>query len=303
MKLNMKIAAGILTLATVWPAQGLTPDEIIQKVQEKYKSLSSYSAAGKTVSVIDLSGVDASGLPGASDSIIKDSKEYKEAMGKPQTLTHTFTIKLGRPDFYRIEWEQSIYATFSNKGAVWSAGEGDFLLIGEKNYSKLNSRELALASATGISGGAAHTTPSIFFDTQNNLLKRATNFSPLNDEKIENDDCYVVTGNMAGQKIIFWISKENFLIRQRQNVFGNPSTLPELSDDAIKDSLKQLNKEATPAAIAEMRKTMQLAKAVTSQMKGTMTETHQNISINQPIAKEEFKYPLPAGLKPAPSPF
>ncbi len=302
MKVNIKFAAALLTLAAVCPAQGLPPAEIMQKVQETYKSLSSYSAVGKTVSLIDISGVNTSALPGTSDGI-KDSKEFKDAISKPQTMTHTFTIKLGRPDLYRIEWDQKVHSTFSNKGAVWSAGAGDFLLMGENNYSKLNTRELALATATGISGGAAHTMPSIFFDTQNDLLKSLTNFSQLKDEKIENDDCYVVTGDRAGQKLIFWISKENFLIRQRQHVLGSTSSLPELSDDAIKESLKQLNKEATPSAIAEMRKTMQFAKTASSQMKGTMTETHQNISINQPMAKEEFKYPIPAGLKPSPSPF
>lgn len=302
MKNNIMLTFLLATFLAGSQSRGMTPEEIIQKVQEKYTSLSSYSATGKTVSIIDASGVDASRLPGTPDAI-KDSKVFKEAMNKPQTLTHTFTVKLARPALYRIEWEQKVHAAFSNKGAVWSDGEGNFLLMGENSYSKLNSRELALASATGISGGAAHTIPSIFFDGQNNLFKAMREFSQQQDEKIESDDCYVLAGNMAGQKMIFWISKESLLIRQRQHVLGGATPQRGMSDEAIKESLKALNKEATPAAIAEMKKTMQQAMLMTSKMKGSMTETHQNIVINQPTTKESFRYPVPAGLKLSSSPF
>jgi outer membrane lipoprotein-sorting protein len=38
-------------------------------------------------------------------------------------------------------------------------------------------------------------------------------------------------------------------------------------------------------------------------MKGTMTETYQNIEINKSIPKEDFRHEVPAGTKLSPSLF
>jgi len=80
----------------------LSPAEIFKRAQDKYASLSSYSDEGKVVCT--LNGMN---------------------------ITTAFTIRLARPDLYRIEWNQS-YPNLP-KGqtmAVWSAGSGDFLDMG-----------------------------------------------------------------------------------------------------------------------------------------------------------------------------
>src|ERR1019366_6023930 len=111
----------------------LPSSEIFKRAKEKYASLSSYSDEGKTVATLN-----------------------------GTTFTTTFTIRLARPNLYRIEWEQPVHSSYSNKGVVWSAGEGDFMVMGDGDAQKQASRQLALGGATGISGGAAATIPGTF---------------------------------------------------------------------------------------------------------------------------------------------
>lgn len=288
----------LANLGGVSSGWALTPAEILQKVEQKYEQMTSFSADGKTVSVIDASGLDISKNAAATPKA-GNAKEKQEAQSKPQILTHTFTVKLGRPHHYRIEWTQVVNPGFTNKGAVWNAGDGDFLIVGDDRYSKMNNQEIALAAATGVSGGAAHTIPAIFFKTSASLLKTVQDLAQQKDERVDAEDCYVLAGSAAGQKIILWITKKNFLIKQKRVVLGGGGFLPEMSDDAIKEALKQLNREPTSEAIADMKKTIQTARQMTSQVKGTLTESYQNIAINQSFKKEMFKPNLPPGLKPS----
>jgi len=113
-----------------------SPKEIIRKVQEKYASLSSYSANGMTVSTV---------------------------IGR--TFNCTFNIKLARPNLYRIEFE--LYSTSTtNSGAVWNSGDGDFMLShrSETSYSKYASLEGALVASTGMTRGSCEIIPMIFFE-------------------------------------------------------------------------------------------------------------------------------------------
>src|SRR5208282_4960287 len=114
LKLKFTIGVGVAALlagsvATVAISQtsssndSLTPPEIFKKAQDTYASLSSYSDEGKTVATLN-----------------------------GMTLTTTFTIKLGRPSLYRIEWEQPVNESYANKGVVWSAGDGDFIILGNR---------------------------------------------------------------------------------------------------------------------------------------------------------------------------
>jgi hypothetical protein len=114
-----------VVLSSDLAGDNLPPGEIIKRAQQKYASLTSYSDEGKTVAILN-----------------------------GTTITTAFTIRLARPNLYRIDWEQPVHASYTNKGAVWSAGEGDFLRMGSA-AEKQASQEMALGSATGISGGAA----------------------------------------------------------------------------------------------------------------------------------------------------
>ena len=122
------LAGGVVTVAISQTSNDdkLTTAEIFKQSQDAYASLSSYSDEGQTVS----------------------------AIGTAEIAPTTFTIKLARPNLYRIEWQQQETSSYMNKGVVWSAGKGDFMVMGDGDAQKQTSQQLALGGATGISGGA-----------------------------------------------------------------------------------------------------------------------------------------------------
>ena len=271
-------------------SQTLSAEQIMRNVTEKYDSLTTYSAKGKSISIIDMSGVDLSKMPGATAK--------QKAPSKPQRIENEFSIKLGKPGFYRIEWEGQMSAVKS-KGAVWSSGAGDFLLtdMGQTKYIKLKTRALALATATGISGGAANTMPQIFFKGQSSLLSLFQDAMREDDETLDAEPCYVVTGNMMGVKVLLWINKNTFLIKQKQQVLGEDLEIPEMTDAKMEEGLKQLGSNPTDEQKARMKEAMKNMKAMSSQIKGTITESYDDIEINQPMTKADFDYDVPAGTK------
>ena len=275
--------------------QSLSASEIVQKVAEQYESLTSYSATGTAVSDMDMSKVDLKNMPGMDKlpAGVKDPKAFQQAMSKRVRTESEFSVKLGRPGFYRVEWESKV-GPAAMKGAVWSAGEGDFLSMANAKYTKMESRETALASATGISGGVAGTLPSVFFQDQSSALNFFKKGKRSKDETVGGEDCYVLNGDAMGMKVILWVAKGTFLIKQKQTVFGGKSTMPEVNEAQMEEGFKKVG-NLTPEQKAQAKAAMKSMKPMLSQMKGTMTETYRNIEINLPVKKEEFNYELPAG--------
>lgn len=90
-----------ITLLSISSAWALTPAEVLGKAEAKYKSLTSYSATGKTISIVRAAEVNA-------------DKVLDQGFQKPHNLTHTFTIKLGRPDLYLIQSKGTLTETHQN---------------------------------------------------------------------------------------------------------------------------------------------------------------------------------------------
>ncbi|MGO8763895.1 MAG: RNA polymerase sigma factor [Limisphaerales bacterium] len=218
----------------------LTPQQIIEKSQNVYAGLSSYSDKGQTISSVN-----------------------------GMTLATTFTIKLARPDLYRIEWQQPVTFSYSNKGVVWSAGEGDFMVMGDRPAEKEKSRESALGGATGISGDAAASIPGTFFNMNwgSQLKGPVSNEKQQADEKVGDVDCYVFTSELKGTIKTLWIGKKDFLIHQIRNV---------TSAAFVKAALAQAAKN-NPGA----------PQLTTTGI--TSTETHENIVVNQKFSPSDFQ--------------
>lgn len=246
LQLALSICAAILlagcTKKTVQP-----PNEIFQKAQQKYTSLTSYSDEGETVAVLN-----------------------------GTTIKTTFTIKLARPNLYRIEWEQNSDSSFSTTKtktqAVWSAGDGDFMVMADGVAKKQANQETALAGATGISGGAAATVPSSFFKSNwgNQLGGSVSGDKPQADEKIGDVDCYVFTSESKGRSRTIWIGKTDFLIHQVR-VVTSAKSMKAMMDKAAKDH---------PEMDAILKQT--------SFTGVTSTETHRNIVVNPNLTAIDF---------------
>lgn len=168
----------------------LGPYQIFEKVQENYASLSSYSDEGQITTVMD-GGV----------------------------VSTSFTTRLARPNFYRIEWDQISQLSFSKQDDgledAWSFGAGDYVQMGF-GLQREPDRNVALRNAAAVSGGAT-AIPRLFFDGQGSSEPGSSiiGITRLADEKIAKTDCYVLAGeSVSGLAKTFWIGKRDFLIHQ-----------------------------------------------------------------------------------------
>jgi outer membrane lipoprotein-sorting protein len=242
------VAGGALTMAVSQASSSdrkFSGDVILQKSQDAYAALTSYSDEGKSVTTMN-------------DAI----------------LTNAFSMKLARPNLYRIEWGQPVLASsYTNKGVVWSAGKGDFLIMGDRMAVQQKSMESALSSASGISGAASTSIAATFFKM--NWVNQFSDFTASReqnpDEKVGNVDCYVFTGELGKGKIsTIWIGKQDFLIRQVR-VASSPASVKATNAEAAKHH---------PRVAAQLLK-MRFGWT-------TSTETHENIVVNQKFSPENF---------------
>ena len=112
LKLTVSIAAGIVLTGgmvavalsgnRVDNATDPAAEAILNRVFEKYASLSAYRDSGKSFTAYS---------------------------------TNTFSIKLGRPDLYRLEWD-AIGTGSGFSAAAWSAGDGHFQFFHRRNLEE-----------------------------------------------------------------------------------------------------------------------------------------------------------------------
>lgn len=257
------------------------PTEIIEKTISTYNSMQTYKAQGAITLDVDASGV------------------------KINTET-AFSILLKKPNLYLISWTKKTTQMpgKAQSGAVWSDGTQPYLYMGMKNaYSKMASDEIALGGATGISGGAAFTIPSIFFTAFKELpdpFSRLKNPKVERVEKVGKEDCYVLSGaSTISQKEEFWISKSRYLILKYNRSLEPPEggiAMPEMTDEQLEEAIKGMGQEVTEQSKNRMREIMKSSKDLlkTARMKGSSTEVHTDISSPE-MNSEDFQFALPDG--------
>jgi outer membrane lipoprotein-sorting protein len=237
------LASGATTvvLSNDMASDDLSSSQILQKAQANYASLTSYSDEGQIVATMSTT-----------------------------TITTSFTIRLARPNYYRIEWEQTIEPSYSTTKTqvqvVWSLGVGNFLEMGDGPQNE-ETRYIALAKATEISGGAAGTIPRTFFNMQWGDPLGGSVFSEnrQTDEKVGPVDCYVFTRKLDDQTRTLWIGKRDFLIHQVRTV-TTADAMQVLLNRAVKGNHQ-----------------------IISDIHGfTTTETHTHIVVNKQFLRSDF---------------
>ena len=73
--------------------------DLVVQVQTTYNKMQSYSSLGDIILNVSMPGLER------------------------EELHYTFSIKLARPELYRIEWEEQA-PNMSFRGTAWSAGDG-----------------------------------------------------------------------------------------------------------------------------------------------------------------------------------
>jgi hypothetical protein len=274
-------AAGIAAGNQPSPGRAeLTEAEIWQNVVATYKGLTSLSATGTAETTLDL------GLGGGATN----------TAGTPAKLSSDLTMKLGRPDNFRVDVNQRIgSATMSLIG--WSAGQGYYRMVNNSRI-KDSSRGAAL-SGLGAAGTAFMAT--LFYNDADGLPAFAgTDWSKTKGAAIPGQPCYVLAGKIFFQDVLVWVNKQTFLIPRVQIVLGGNTNAPVMDDAKIKETLTAAKngQAATAAEITQFKAQMKMA----SQIKGTITETYQDIQTNVDIALAEFEPPPSAATPAAPPP-
>jgi hypothetical protein len=218
----------------------------------------------------------------------------------------SFSIIMKKPNLYLISWTQKNMPMpgMSQSGAVWSDGTQPYLYMGGMNaYSKMGSDELALGGATGISGGAAFTIPSLFLSV---FKEQPAPFSRLKDpqiemtEKVGKEDCYVISGSSSiSKKEAFWVSKKSYLIKKYYRSLEPPEgglAIPKLTDEQVEEAIKGMGQEVTEESKKNMTEMMERSRTMfkSMKMKGSSTELHANVSSPE-LNKNDFKFALPEG--------
>lgn len=270
--LLLAVGIAVISMTASETANGtnLTPQEIVNKSQIAYAALSSYNGTGR--------------------SITKQGNQIE---------TIDFSIRLQRPNLYRIEWSQSqVVGSFSKntsmtsnsgKEIIWSSGSGDFVAMppsGKPNQKR--DMPTNLGFVRGVSGEASTAIPGAFFGLTwpgyGDSVLNPTNstLQKLKDEFVGGVDCYVILSGRAGRKTL-WIGKQDYLIRQFRTihqVYNAPRSDSELTNILVSQKLP-----VTAQAIASLRAGLRQIQNVTVDF----TQTHESISVNQKFSPADFE--------------
>ena len=254
------------------------PRKVLDDTAAAYKSLPTYKAEGTVTMDIEM----------------KATKTNLET---------SFSIALEKPNRYLISWTQknSKMPSMVQSGAAWSDGTQPYLYLGTLHaYSKMSSDEIAIGGATGVSGGAAMTVPSLFLP----VLGKYAQFSRLKDPKLEKaerigeEECYVVSAASAiSTKETFWISKSKHFIIKYSRSLTPPEggwKMPEMSDKQLEEAVRGMGMKVTEENKKKVREqiaqSMKLVKAM--KLSGTSTELYRNVS-SPSLKKEDFAFMPP----------
>ncbi|MDB6029203.1 MAG: pknB [Verrucomicrobiales bacterium] len=163
----------------------LTASQIVERTISKYKSLKSFRAKG----------------------VETTEMRYTDKPDEIHTLTSEFSLNFARPNLCRIETKSNS----GENGGVWSDGEEFF----SHEYAQI-SRQKDFESAMKNSYNVNKTASDLFFSNGSSWLPVVQIETRLPDDTVEGDKCYVVSGLWVGHKMTLWITKKDFLLKQRQ---------------------------------------------------------------------------------------
>jgi hypothetical protein len=243
--------------ATQPPPAPPEPDaaEIMRTMGEKYKTMSSLAATGKTAATLDMSEL-APNNPAA----------------KSVTLTADTAIRISRPDLFRLEWNLQAGGA-SVKGSAWDAGKGNYVAL-TPYPAKVKTREAALSQVSGASATLGGKLISMFFDDKDNPATATNRFVKTNGPAVNGEDCYILVADDNGAQLELWVNKKNFLVQQAAvNLLG------QLDDASYKA-------ETNSAIKAQMLRA--------SKIHGSITETYSDIAVGTAMAAADFEKPIVA---------
>jgi outer membrane lipoprotein-sorting protein len=202
------------------PKSAPDPRTIIEKMVKVYATASSYQDSGSVV-------ILESGLRGDPGSDIKLS----QIVPSKKVAVVEFKTYFRRPRLFRFDWKNSIRAQ-PGVSVVWSTGKevfswtrDDALKNGTFVLRKGSELKTYTDDALIASGGAIYTVPSLLKEDVthlpfSDLISNIRNPSVLREERLDNELCYVIQGDIDGVPWVLWIGKRSYLLRKTRTVYS-----------------------------------------------------------------------------------
>lgn len=195
----------LLVLVTSANAQeieaDLTASAILSRVTETYGNLDSYQDRGIVTTYIL-------------------GETIRQLPERP------FTTAFVRPGKFRFEYQDQfgvLIKRLRTAYIVWKDGENlaHYFRL-EPEERSLESLDLGIAGATGVSGRSAHAIPSLLLPNLISGRKPTDIPSPARetDQIFDGYDCFIISGGTTTSSSKLWVSKDDFLIRKIEKYFN-----------------------------------------------------------------------------------
>ena len=163
---------------------------------------------------------------------------FIEANGT-RTIEKPFATAMVRPDRFRFEYKET--GNQRDRYIIWSSGKDVKTWWGVKPGAKMSdSLDMALAGATGVSGGSAHTIPALLLPDKVSGLQLTDITGPkrAEDGKLDNVECYRIEGKFLDSPHTLWIDKTLYLVRRidEQRTFDSFRTEDTTTYDPVIDA-------------------------------------------------------------------
>jgi outer membrane lipoprotein-sorting protein len=214
------VSAFILLSQPLQSQQAPDADEIIRRMVSVYDKANSYQDVG----------------------IVQRSSASKPDVFN---LVNSFKTFFVRPAHLRFQWAEIEFREPEESNIIWSDGTGVFSYSHLMGLEKEESISMAVAGATGISSGAAHTVTTLLIpDVSGFRITEMKGLTLLREENFEGTGCFVVRGyHPFGFPIDIWVGKNDFLLRRMRQRSGD--------DGEIEEEIRRDVKldEAIPASV------------------------------------------------------
>jgi hypothetical protein len=184
--------------------------------------------------------------------------------------THTFSGKT-TSDSFECSWVNDM-GVMKNHGEVKTGNQGGTMTMDGMAEQKFADPAMAIAAATGVSGGSVHLMYSLWTGDQASVLPgKDVKITQVEDKtEVSGEDgskarCSVVTlvaGMVVSVKTEFDPSLDKDAAKK-----------PEMSDQQIKDALKAMGKPGTQEEIDKLKAMMEKAQSSVANLKDKLTTT------------------------------
>lgn len=139
------------------------------------------------------------------------STEFEMSNGMKHSVEKPFDIAFVRGGTFRFEYRDD-----SDVYLVWSDGTSTFTQwTKQPGIKSVADVSLAIAGATGVSGGSAHTTPRLAGVTTHGFsIADLAELRFEGTELVDNHQCWKISGAQRSTRLVLWIDQQSKLLRK-----------------------------------------------------------------------------------------